>query len=118
MGRGEQAKAQRQGGLESVNFLLQFSLLRESEGGLTRLAGEPFVLRRGAGKLRDFAGGGEPGVELCWSLSGKGAHCSPQRLRRLLGARGDAGVLPPRFLGLYAGRATPRTCVSEDPVPV
>lgn len=86
MGRGAQAKARRQGCFESVNFLLQFSVLPESEGGLTGLAGEQLGLGRVTGRLRDFAGCGAPDVELCWSLSGKGAHCSPQPLRRLLGA--------------------------------
>lgn len=84
-GEGGQAKAGRQGCFESVNFLLHFSLLPEPEGGLTRLAGEPPVFGRVAGLLRRFAGCCAPGMELCWSLSGKGAHCSPQSLRRLLG---------------------------------
>lgn len=44
--KGAQAKALRQGRLESVNFLLQFSLLPEPEGGLTGLAGEPLELGR------------------------------------------------------------------------
>lgn len=79
-GRGAQAKAQRQGRFESVNFLLQFSLLPEPEGGLTRSACEPLVLGRVTWRLRDFAGCGARGVELCWSLSGKGAHCSAQPL--------------------------------------
>lgn len=117
-GRGAQAKAQRRGCLESVNFLLQFSLLPGLERGLTCSAGEPLGLGRVTGRLRDFAGCGAPGVELCWSLSGKGAHCSPQPLRWLLGAQCAAGVLPPRLPGLCVGRASTRTCISADPVRV
>lgn len=64
------------------------------------------VFGRVAGLLRRFTGCCAPGVELCWSLSGKGAHCSPQPLRRFLDAR--PGSYPRIALSLASVLIEPR----------
>lgn len=112
MGRGGQAKAGRQGCLESVNFLLQFSLLPEPEGGLTRLAGEPLCLGGWRGCCADLLAA----VRRAWSCAG------PCRAKARTAARSHfegfwaLGELPVRchVPGLYAERAPARTLVSAD----
>lgn len=130
MERGAQAKAQakarRQGRLESVNFLLQFSLLPEPEGGLTRLAGEPPCVWEGGGVA----------TRLYWlQRAGRGAVLVPVGQRRALqpaasskasrlpGSREAAGPWPPpqplcwESLGKGARFRGPSTCPGSKNIP-